>query len=91
MKVKQQVPTEDREATMERIQLSFEKYSQEQKFDLVERLWNNLLQNEDEIESPNWHEPILAKRRAELDSGQAKTLDWTDELKAEIKKEALCE
>jgi len=79
------------ELNMEKIKLPLEKYSQAQKLDLLESIWGDLSQNEEEFDSPDWHEPILAKRRAELDSGQAKTLDWSDELKAEIKKEALCE
>ncbi len=75
---------------MERIKLPLQEYSREQKFDLLESIWNDLTQNEEDFKSPDWHEPILAKRRAELTSGHAKTLDWSDELKAKIKKDALC-
>ncbi|MEA3469184.1 MAG: addiction module protein [Thermodesulfobacteriota bacterium] len=75
---------------MEKIELPLGEYSQAQKLDLLDRIWDDLRQNEEELESPDWHEPILAKRKVELDSGQAETLEWSDELKAEIKKEALC-
>ena len=76
---------------MEKIKLPLEEYSQAQKLDLLESIWGDLTQNAEEFKSPDWHKPILAKRRAELDSGQAEILDWSDELKTEIKKEILCE
>jgi len=76
---------------MEKIKLPLEDYSQAQKLDLIESIWGDLSKNEAEFKSPGWHEPILAKRRAELDGNQAETLDWSDELKAKIKKEILCE
>jgi hypothetical protein len=75
---------------MEKIELPLEQYNQAQKLDLLERIWGDLRQNEEELESPDWHEPILAERRAEIESGQAEILDWSDELKEKIKKEALC-
>jgi len=75
---------------MEKIHLPLQNYSQAQKLDLLETIWNDISKNEKEFKSPDWHEPILAECRRELGSGESELLDWSDDLKAKIKKDTLC-
>ncbi|MGK5091027.1 addiction module protein [Deltaproteobacteria bacterium TL4] len=37
----------------------------------MEVLWDSLLENESEIESPEWHGEILAERKKQIESGRA--------------------
>ena len=37
----------------------------------MEALWDSLVEEESDIESPAWHRDILEERRRKIDSGQA--------------------
>jgi len=37
----------------------------------IEALWDSLLEEEPEIESPDWHRDVLEERRKKIESGQA--------------------
>jgi hypothetical protein len=47
----------------------------------MEALWDSLLYENEEIESPEWHEQIVEKRKAKIKNGQAKFISLS-ELKA---------
>lgn len=37
----------------------------------MEALWDSLVEEESEIESPEWHHDILAERRRKIEDGKA--------------------
>ena len=43
-----------------------------EKLQTMEHLWNSLISDESEIESPAWHKDVLAKRKKKIESGKAK-------------------
>lgn len=47
----------------------------------MEALWDSLLYENEEMESPEWHEKIVEKRKAEIKSSKAKFISLS-ELKA---------
>ena len=49
-----------------------------EKLRLMETLWVDLSQHDDQLPSPAWHETVLKDRQARLDSGQETFLDWAD-------------
>lgn len=56
--------------------------STSQKIQLIEALWADLINN-DSIESPDWHQPILEERYKAYKEGNAKTISF-DELNEHI-------
>ena len=63
---------------MERVQSPLSELSFEQKLDLLEQLWKSLLQNEERVKSPDWHEEVLREREAAFKAGKIKLSDWED-------------
>ena len=63
---------------MERVPLSLSELTLEQKFDVLEQLWKSLLQDEESIKSPGWHEDVLREREAAFKAGRIKLSDWED-------------
>jgi putative addiction module component (TIGR02574 family) len=57
------------------------KMSTKDRLILMEEIWDTLRHEENEIESPSWHEGVLDERRKQVESGQAKLVS-IDELKA---------
>jgi len=51
---------------------------------IMEALWNSLLHDNAEIESPDWHEKILKERKRKIKTGKAKFISLS-ELKASHK------
>lgn len=47
------------------------KMSRVERLATMEALWASLIEEESEIESPDWHHDILAERRRKIESGQA--------------------
>jgi putative addiction module component (TIGR02574 family) len=58
-----------------------EKMSTAERLQAMEALWDSLLYENGQIESPHWHENILEKRKAKINSGKAKFISIS-ELKA---------
>jgi hypothetical protein len=46
--------------------------STSERLQTMDALWDSLLYENGEIESPQWHETILEKRKAKIKSGRAK-------------------
>ncbi len=61
--------------------LEIEKMSTAQRLQAMEILWDALLHEEVEIESPGWHRDVLTERKARIANGDAKFLSLK-ELKA---------
>ncbi len=61
-----------------------------QKLGLLEALWNEIGQNQESYESPEWHKDILSQRREAFMSGKIKAVDW-QEAKERIRKKVSCE
>ncbi len=50
----------------------------------MEAIWDSLLHENTEVESPDWHKDVLKERRKTIEDGSA-TLISLDELKASLK------
>ncbi|MFP4349423.1 MAG: addiction module protein [Thermodesulfobacteriota bacterium] len=57
------------------------KMSMVERLKAMEALWDSLLYENEEIESPEWHEKIIEKRKAKIKIGKAKFISLS-ELKA---------
>lgn len=74
---------------MERVQLPLSELSFEQKLDLLEQLWKSLLQDEERVKSPDWHEDVLRERESAFKAGRIKLSDWED-AKQRISRKVSC-
>jgi hypothetical protein len=61
--------------------LEIEKMSTVERLQAMETLWDALLHEEVEIESPGWHRDVLEERKSRIANGEAKFLSLK-ELKA---------
>lgn len=75
---------------MERIDLPLSKLTRAQKLDLMEALWNDLAGDEENLESPVWHEQVLQDREEALAAGKASVSGW-EEAKSRIRRNVSCE
>jgi putative addiction module component (TIGR02574 family) len=55
--------------------------SKAEKLQVMEALWDSLIHEDSEIESPEWHKDILVARQQKITEGKAEYLT-IDELKA---------
>ncbi len=53
------------------VPLELEKLSVKDRMILLEKIWSSLKQESDNLESPSWHEDVLAERRRKIESGEA--------------------
>jgi hypothetical protein len=51
--------------------LEIKKMSRIERLQAMEALWDSLLDEEAEIESPEWHRDILGERRRKIETGEA--------------------
>jgi hypothetical protein len=56
--------------------LQLDQMTLEEKLRAMEALWDDLCQNEDQIQSPSWHEEVLREREKRVQSGQETFIDW---------------
>ncbi|MDD4912878.1 MAG: addiction module protein [Sideroxydans sp.] len=70
---------------MNRFEVPIAQLTFTQKLDLMETLWADMIGNEKNLESPDWHANILNEREAALNAGQLTVSDWS-EAKERIKK-----
>ena len=52
-----------------------------QRIQLMETLWDSLLYDEADIESPEWHQDVLSERKKKIEEGKAEFISIR-ELKA---------
>ncbi len=50
------------------------KMSRVERLAAMEALWDSLVEEESEIESPEWHREILEERRRKIESGKAECI-----------------
>jgi putative addiction module component (TIGR02574 family) len=70
---------------MERVELPLAKLTLAQKLDLIEALWDDIIKDQQALESPNWHQGILQDRQKALEAGKASVHDW-EEAKERIRR-----
>ena len=58
------------------IALPLDQMTTAEKLRVMETLWTDLSRNEQEIESPAWHEQVLREREERVRSGQESFIDW---------------
>jgi hypothetical protein len=56
--------------------LPLEQMTTAEKLQVMEALWADLSRNEQEIESPAWHQQVLRERDERVRSGQESFIDW---------------
>lgn len=49
-----------------------------EKLMIMEYLWKDLFEENDELESPEWHKSTLAETEKRVEYGQEELFDWTD-------------
>jgi len=54
---------------MDTVEIS--KMSIAERLQAIKALWNSLLDNESEVESPQWHRDILEERKRKIEDGKA--------------------
>jgi len=74
---------------MEKIDLPLSQFTFAQKLDLMEEVWSDLAMDEKRLESPAWHEHILADRKDALAKEKVTISDW-EAAKERIKKNVSC-
>ncbi len=57
-----------------------------EKLDTLEVLWENISQDGNAFESPDWHAGVLKERERLIQSGEVQFIDW-EQAKAELLKE----
>jgi len=58
--------------------LEIQQMPRQEKLRLMEVLWADLSREEDELESPAWHESALRETADRRARGEEPTLDWED-------------
>jgi hypothetical protein len=56
--------------------LPLDSMSTAEKLRAMEAIWEDLSHNEEQVESPAWHEQVLKEREALLNSGKESLVDW---------------
>ena len=61
---------------MESVALPIDRMTTGEKLMAMEALWDNLCHDEAQIPVPDWHKQILDERRRQIESGEARFVDW---------------
>ena len=61
--------------------IEIKKMSVKERLQAMETLWDSLLDEESELESPQWHREILEERKRKIESGKAEFISL-EKLKA---------
>jgi len=70
---------------MKPVELPLGQMTVSEKLHVIETVWADLVRDEKQIESPEWHFQELHDREQRLQAGTEKTLDW-DAAKEELRK-----
>ena len=57
---------------------NIDKINTQEKLQAMETIWRSLLDENEAIESPEWHSDILNERKAKIDSGEARFISLSD-------------
>ena len=55
---------------MPTITLPLDEMTLEEKLQLAETIWANIVENHDDMPSPEWHEDVLRKRERQVEAGE---------------------
>jgi phosphoribosylanthranilate isomerase len=58
--------------------IEIKQLSREEKLRVMEAIWVDLSDEEEQLESPDWHKKALEETELRLSSGQEKIVDWQD-------------
>ena len=58
--------------------IEIKKLSREEKLRVMEAIWEDLSNEEDQIVSPDWHKKVLQETEHRLSTEQEKIVDWQD-------------
>lgn len=58
--------------------------TREEKLRVMEAIWEDLSRDEEEIESPEWHEEALRETEKRLRMGEERIIDWDDAKKVDF-------
>ena len=61
-----------------------DKMSRIERLQTMEAIWDSLIHEEPEVESPEWHRDILSERKKKIENGTAEFLS-VEELKSKYK------
>ncbi len=64
--------------------LSIDQMTVAEKLMAMESLWDSLCQDEAQIPVQEWHKQVLGERRRQIETGEAKFIDW-ETAKAQIR------
>ena len=65
-----------------------ERMSVTERLQAIDQLWDSLTRNSHDIPSPDWHQDVLADRKARAQSGEAKFLTL-DQLRSRLRSSEL--
>jgi len=65
--------------------LPLDKMTTSEKLAEMERLWDDLCRNPEDVPSPSWHGDVLAERERQVAEGKMRFIDL-DEAKEQIRK-----
>ena len=65
--------------------IEIKQLSREEKLRVMEAIWEDLSNEEEQVESPDWHKKALQETEHRLSTGQEKIVDWQD-AKKELRK-----
>ncbi len=46
------------------------------KLQVMDQIWEDLLSHEQDVSSPSWHQDLLAARTARVESGESRFIDF---------------
>ena len=69
---------------MDAAALPLDRMTISEKLMTMEALWDDICRNEEQIPVQEWHKEILDERQRQIDSGEARFVDW-EEAKARIR------
>lgn len=52
--------------------------SKEEKLQLMHATWEDLVKDEAQIESPDWHVAVLCETKERVHSGKERIINWSD-------------
>ena len=58
--------------------IEIKQLSREEKLRVMEAIWEDLSNEEEKVESPDWHKKALQETERRFNSGQEKVVDWQD-------------
>jgi hypothetical protein len=74
---------------MERFELPLSQLTLAQKLDIMELIWEDLSRDEQNVNSPDWHEHVLKDREKAFKEGKISVSGW-NEAKKRIKRKVEC-